>query len=322
MENIEIKQDTTYIFALGGIGEIGKNMYVVQHNKEIYIIDCGIKFANEDELPGVNGIICSFDYLIENKEKIKGLIITHAHEDHIGGIPYLLKKISNIKIYGAKLTLGIIKKKLKEHERSLLPHTEQIIDDNTVLNSSEFKIEFFRVCHSIPDSFGVYLETKAGKIISTGDFRFDFGNRGDETDILKIARLAERNIDVLLCESTNAEREGFSPSESTIINQLKRIILKAKGRIILSTFASNLGRVEEIIEIAINNNRKVCMCGRSMNTNIETSIECGFLQVNKNCFVEQREIKDIPDEQLLILSTGSQGEEMAALNRMSNGKHP
>ncbi|MDR3163766.1 MAG: ribonuclease J [Mycoplasmataceae bacterium] len=310
----------TYIFALGGVEEIGKNMYVIEHDDEIFIIDCGIKFADENVLFGVNAIICPFDYLLANKNKVKGLIITHAHEDHIGGIPYLLKTIPISKVYGAKLTNGIISRKLKEH-KDLLPHSFEAIDDNTKIQSKHFRIEFFRVCHSIPDAFGIYFETPNGKIVSTGDFRFDFCTQGDESDILKMGEIGRRGIDVLLCESTNANTPGFSLSEKYIIDELRRIITRARGRVLLSTFASNLGRIEEIIEIAVKAGKKIILCGRSMETNVETSINVGFLNVDQSCFVEQRDISKYKDEEIIILSTGSQGEELAALNQMANGKH-
>ncbi|MDR1234992.1 MAG: ribonuclease J [Mycoplasmataceae bacterium] len=320
METNTINKIPTYIYALGGIEEIGKNMYVVEHDNELFIIDCGIKFADESTLLGVNAIICPFDYLVENKDKVKALIVTHAHEDHIGGIPYLLKTLSIPRIYASKLTAGIIQKKLREHKDLLQFHFEHY-DDNTKINTKYFKIEFFRVCHSIPDAFGIFLETPNGKIVSTGDFRFDFCTQGDESDILKMADFGRREIDVLLCESTNADTPGFSMSERVITNELRRLILKAKGRIIISTFASNLGRIEEIIEIGIKAGRKICLCGRSMETNIETSITVGFLNVNKSCFIESRDVNQYKDEEVLILSTGSQGEEMAALSQMANGKH-
>jgi ribonuclease J len=318
METINNKP--TYIFALGGIEEIGKNMYVIEHDDEIYIVDCGVKFADANELPGVNGIIPPFDYLVENQSKIKALIITHAHEDHIGGIPYLLKTLPIPKVYVTHLTGGIITKKLKEH-RDLKPYKFEYFNDDTRIKSKYFEIEFYRVCHSIPDAFGVYIETPNGKIVSTGDFRFDFCAQGDESDIQKMAELGHRDIDVLLCESTNAENPGFSMSETFIIDNLKKIINKTKGRIILSTFASNLSRIEEIIAIAISAGRKICLCGRSMETNIQTSINVGFLNVSADMFIEQREISQYKDNEIFVLCTGSQGEEMAALNQMANGKH-
>lgn len=322
--NDEIKNNeiSTNIFALGGIEEIGKNMYVIEHDDEIFVIDCGVKFADENTLLGVNAIICPFDYLVANKTKLKGLIVTHAHEDHIGGIPYLLKTLSIPKIYGAKLTVGIITKKLREHARDLLPHSFQVIDDDYKIQTKHFKIEFFRVCHSIPDSFGIYFETPNGKIVSTGDFRFDFSTQGDESDILKIAEIGRRDIDVLLCESTNAETPGFSVSEKYIVDEIRRLINKIKKRILISTFASNLGRIEEIIEIAIKAGRKICLCGRSMETNIETSIKVGFLNVDKANFIETRDVSNYKPEEVLILLTGSQGEEMAALSQIAMGKHP
>lgn len=312
---------STNIFALGGIEEIGKNMYIIEHDDEIFIIDCGVKFADENTLLGVNAIICPFDYLVANATKVKGLIVTHAHEDHIGGIPYLLKTLSIPKIYGAKLTVGIITKKLREH-KDLLPHTFQVFDDDYKIQTKHFKIEFFRVCHSIPDSFGIYFETPNGKIVSTGDFRFDFSTQGDESDILKIAEIGRRDIDVLLCESTNAETQGFSISEKYIVDELRRIINKTKGRILISTFASNLGRIEEIIEIGIKAGRKICLCGRSMETNVETSIKVGFLNIDKEHFIETRDVEKYKPEEVMILSTGSQGEEMAALSQIAIGKHP
>lgn len=317
----EIKNTVpTNIFALGGIEEIGKNMYIIEHDDEIFIIDCGLKFADENVLLGVNAIICPFDYLVANKEKIAGLIVTHAHEDHIGGIAYLLKTLAVPKIYGAKLTVGIVTRKLREH-KDLLPHNFQVFDDNYKIQTKHFKIEFFRVCHSIPDSFGIYFETPNGKIVSTGDFRFDFSTQGDESDILKIAEIGRRDIDVLLCESTNAETPGFSISEKYIVDELRRIISKIRGRVFISTFASNLGRIEEIIEIGIKAGRKICLCGRSMETNIETSIKVGFLNVDKEYFIETRDVEKYKPEEIMVLLTGSQGEEAAALSQIAKGKH-
>lgn len=310
----------TVVFALGGVEEIGKNMYIIQHEDEIFIIDCGIKFADSNDLLGVDSIICPFDYLVKNKDKIKGLIVTHAHEDHIGGIPYLLKTVSIPAIYCAKLTAGIIKKKLKEH-KDINSFEFKTINDESVIKTKYFTIDFFRVCHSIPDAFGICFNTPNGNIVSTGDFRFDFSTQGDESDILKMAQIGARGITALLCESTNAETQGFSTSEKYIIAEIKKIIDNAKGRVFVSTFASNLGRIEEIIEIGIKNNRKICLIGRSMVTNIETSIDVGFLNVSKDCFIETREIGEYPDNEILVLCTGSQGEEMAALNQMALGKH-
>ena len=212
----------TKIWALGGIDEIGKNMYVFQQGDEIFIVDCGIKFADED-LPGVGGIICPFEALLEEKDKIKGLIITHAHEDHIGGIPYLLMTLDIPKIYGAQLSIEFIKKRLKEFPEIKFNNYE-VINDKTVIKTEEFKIEFYRVCHSIPDAFGIYFETKNAKIIESGDFKFDFAASGDEFDILKAAELGRRDVDVLMCESTNSETPGFGASEKYVIEELRNLI--------------------------------------------------------------------------------------------------
>lgn len=314
------QEKPTKIWCLGGIDEIGKNMYCVKQSNETFIVDCGIKFADED-LPGVGGLICPYDSLIARQDTIKGLIITHGHEDHIGGIPYLLMSIKKrFPIYGARLTIELIKKRL--HEFKEIPTPEFIvIDDNTIITTEEFKIEFFRVCHSIPDAFGIYMETKNARIIESGDFKFDFSTNGDEFNILKAAEFGKRDVDVLLCESTNAETHGFAASEKEVIDELKSIILTSPGRVFVSTFASNLQRIEEIIELGIKAGRKICLFGRSMNSNVAISMNIGLLNVSESEFIEPSDIKNFPDEQVLILCTGSQGEEMAALNQMAIGRN-
>lgn len=320
-KELERIKDSTQIFALGGIEEIGKNTYVIEHGDEIFIVDAGLKFPDEKELPGVDKIIPSYDYLKENERKIAGLIITHAHEDHIGGIPFLLKTVKVPKIYGAKLTLGIVQKKLNEHKDIVKPQFVTY-DDATEVKTKNFYITFFRVCHSVPDAFGVYFKTKNGTIVTTGDFRFDFSTAGDQTDMHKIAKLSQEGIDVLLIECTNAETPGFSDSEVKIIEEIGRIVRRSIGRVFISTFASNLGRIEEIIEIALKFKRKICVIGKSMDTNIKTSINVGYLNVNTRDFIEARDIEKYKDNEVMVISTGSQGEEMAALNIMAQGKHP
>ena len=289
----------TKIYALGGIEEIGKNMYVFEQNDELFIVDCGIKFASE-ELLGIDAIICPFDVLVENKQKIKGLIITHGHEDHIGGIPYLLMTVNIPVIYGSKLALEMIKKKLREFDIHKTP-TFTTIDDATKIKTKYFLIEFYRVCHSIPDAFGVYIETKNARIIESGDFKFDFSTKGDEFDVIKLAGFGKRDIDLLMCESTNAETEGFAPSEKYVIDELKNIIEMCPGRVYVATFASNLQRIDEIIQIAVKNKRKICLLGRSMNTNVGISIDIGFLNVSKSQFIEARDVNKYPDLNLLYM---------------------
>ncbi|MCF0227456.1 MAG: ribonuclease J [Malacoplasma sp.] len=309
----------TKIWALGGIDEIGKNMYVFQQGDEIFIVDCGIKFADED-LPGVGGIICPFEALLEEKDKIKGLIITHAHEDHIGGIPYLLMTLDIPKIYGAQLSIEFIKKRLKEFPEIKFNNYE-VINDKTVIKTEEFKIEFYRVCHSIPDAFGIYFETKNAKIIESGDFKFDFAASGDEFDILKAAELGRRDVDVLMCESTNSETPGFGASEKYVIEELRNLIEYAPGRVFVSTFASNLQRIEEIIQLGLKMNRKICLFGRSMNANVQIAINLGLLNVSKQQIIDSADLNKYPDNEIMILCTGSQGEEMAALNQMAIGRN-
>ena len=311
----------TKIFALGGIEEIGKNMYIIEHNNELFIIDCGNKFCDENKLPGVSSIICSFDYLLANRKKIKGLIITHAHEDHIGGIPYLLKAINIPNVYASSLSLLIIKHKLKEHNDIKQPKFIEIIDDYSI-KTEYFKIDFFRVCHSIPLCYGICLQTPNGNIVTCGDFRFDFFNRMEQTNIHKICDISKRGIDLLLCETTNAETLGFSTSEYLITNEIKKRLVNAKGRVLITTFASNLRRIENIIELAKNLKKRICIIGKSMETNIKSSIQLNLIKIFKQDFVEPVDIKNVADRDLLIILTGSQGEPNAALNMMANGRYP
>lgn len=311
----------TKILALGGIEEIGKNMYVFEHSDELFIIDCGNKFCDENKLPGVSSIICSFDYLLLNKKKIKGLIITHAHEDHIGGIPYLLKTMNIPNIYASSLSLLIIKHKLKEHNDIKQPKFIEITDD-FIIKEKYFTIDFFRVCHSIPLCYGVCLQTPNGNIVTCGDFRFDFFNKMEQTNIHKICNISKRGIDLLLCETTNAESLGFSTSEYLIINEIKKRLMNAKGRVLITTFASNLRRIENIIEIAKSLKKRICIIGKSMETNIKSSIQLNLIKTFKQDFVEPTDIKNIADRDLLIILTGSQGEPNAALNMMANGRYP
>jgi len=314
-------QKPTTIFALGGIEEIGKNMYIVEHDDEIWIIDCGNKFSDENELPGVNSVICPFDYLVDNQDKVQGLIITHAHEDHIGGVPYLLKTINVPVVYGSLLAHNIIKRKLKEHPDAKLNSFIDLQDDTTI-KSKHFKIDFFRVCHSIPLCYGMCINTPNGNIVTCGDFRFDFSDKMEQTDIHKICEIAKRGVDVLLCETTNAQQTGFSGSEKLVLDEIRRQISKAPGRVFITTFASNLRRIQNVIEIALQLNKRVCIIGKTMDDNIRTSINTGLIHAFKQDFVEPADVKNTPDEDLVIILTGSQGEPLAALNMMASGKYP
>lgn len=310
--------EKTKIFAMGGIEEVGKNMYVVEHGDEIIIMDAGIKFANE-LLLGMNGIIPNYDYLINNSNKDIYLVVTHGHEDHIGGIPYLLSKVDIKKIYAPSLATEIIKRKLNEFKLNF-PENE-IIDENLTVSLKNIKLDFFRVCHSIPDSFGVLIETPNGNIVNPGDYRFDFCS-DEQTDINKISKIAEKDIDILFIDTTNAEAEGFSASEIHVIDNLLKIIKNAKGRTFISTFSSNLSRIEKVIEGAVEMGKKICIIGRSMENNIKAAKKIGFLNITESDFVSTKDLESYKDNELLFILTGSQGEEKAALNQIALGIHP
>lgn len=307
------------IFALGGINEIGKNMYVIQYLDEIIIIDCGAKFADKSLL-GVNLIIPELTYLEDNKSKIKGLIVTHGHEDHIGGIPYMLKKL-NIPIYASRFTLGLIELKLKEQK--LLRETELIeITSDTQLEFGQIAVTFFKTSHSIPDCLGLVFHTPEGKVVHTGDFKFDLTPVNDQiSDIHKMAQIGTEGVLALISESTNAERPGSTPSEKLVASHLEEEFIKATGKIFISTFASNVNRIQQIVEAAIKTNRKLVLLGRSMVNVCSVAMRLGYLNIPNWMLIEARDMKQLPPERVVILCTGSQGEPLAALSRLSTGNN-
>lgn len=313
-------KEPTKIFALGGLEEIGKNMYGIEYKDDLIIIDCGIKFA-DNELLGIDGIIANFTYLHENAHKIKAVFITHGHEDHIGGIPYLLKEFNIPVIYAPKMASEFILRKLQEH-KDAKPTKIEVYTDDTVVKTKHFKIDFYRVNHSIPDSFGICVQTPNGNIVESGDFRFDFQAKGEEFNLQKVAEIASRKVALFLSETTNAEIPGFSSSEENIYANINKIIKEAIGRVILTTFASNTTRINKVIEIALSLGRKICLLGKSMEANVAISRKVGYINMSDTDLVSSRDIKKYPDENIMILCTGSQGEELAALNMMSRGKHP
>jgi ribonuclease J len=312
-------ENTLSIFALGGINEIGKNMYVLEYGDELFIIDCGAKFADKSLL-GVDLIIPELTYLEENQNKIKGLIVTHGHEDHIGGIPYMLKKV-NVPIYASRFTLGLIELKLKEHK--LLRETELIeINVDSRLEFNQLAVTFFKTSHSIPDCLGLIFHTPEGKVVHTGDFKFDLTPVNDQvSDIHKMAELGTQGVLALISESTNAERPGLTPSENIIGNQLEEEFLKATGKIFISTFASNVNRIQQIVEAATKTNRKLVLLGRSMVNVTSVAMKLGYLNVPSWMLIEPWEIKQLPPERVVILCTGSQGEPLAALSRLSTNRN-
>lgn len=322
MENINTqnKHKPTYIYALGGLEEIGKNTYVIEYDDSLIVVDIGIKFVNETCL-GFDALLANYSVLNEKQDKVKALVITHGHEDHIGAIVHLLRKVHIPKIIAPRLPVELIKKKLAEHKD--ITHIPEIIpyEDDCQFEIGKIKIDFFRVCHSIPDSFAVFFNTPNGNIVETGDFRFDFATDGDQTDLTKLISIGQRNVDVLLCESTSSEVPGFSESEKYIINNIIDYIKNAKGRIFVSTFASNLSRIESIIANAINMNKKIIILGKSMEANVKISRKLGYLKAKDTDFIQPKDANDYPDNQILVILTGSQGEANAALNMMAKGKH-
>lgn len=319
----EKSSQSTYFFGLGGIEEIGKNCYCVEHQDEILILDFGIKFGNKQTQPGVTGLIANLEYLIQEKSKIVGLFITHGHEDHIGGIVHLLNKIDIPTIYAPSLATELIKKKIEEHKPIYEP---KIVTYNasSLFFTKYFGIDFFEVNHSIPDSFGFSISTPNGYIVFSGDFRFDLKNKINSKAFQRLINIGSREVDLLLCESTAAAQPGFNESELTIIQELKNIISSARGRIIITFFASNLGRIEEIVKLANSKGKKIAIFGRSIESSLKCSQAAGLLNNFdlKSNLVSAQELDSVPDDQLIIICTGSQGEESSALSIISKGTHP
>lgn len=318
---VKIKQKEVAVFAIGGLHEIGRNMYCVQYQDEIVIMDCGIKFP-EDELLGINYVISDYSYLVKNREKIKALVVSHGHEDHIGGIPFLLEKIPEIPVYATPFALALIKSKCEEH--GILDRTELHEEhEDTVLTFDKLKVTFFRTTHSIPDTLGIAVHTPLGAVVFTGDFKFDLTPVMNQPapNFQRMAQLGEEGVLALLSDSTNAEVPQFTKSERFVAGSLHNIITGIEGRIIFATFASNLYRVSTAIQAAIDTGRKVAIFGRSMENGIQNGIDLGYLDVPEGLIVDAETINSLPPEKVMILCTGSQGEPLAALSRIANGTH-
>ena len=318
-EEFRFKASPLKIIPLGGLLEIGKNITVFEYEDEIIIVDCGLAFPTEDML-GIDFVIADMTYLVKNKDKIKGLVITHGHEDHIGGIPYLLKQI-NVPIYATRFTIALIENKLEEHH--LLRSTKlNVVDQRQIVNLGKMKVEFIRTAHSIPDAVGIALHTPAGVVVHTGDFKIDYTPiDGQKVDLGRFAELGNEGVLALMSDSTNAERKGFTNSESTIGEVFDDLFVNCKKRIVIATFSSNVHRVQQIINSSVKYGRKVAICGRSMVNVIETASKLGYMDVPENTIVDIDLINKYPEEALTIITTGSQGEPMSALTRMASGEH-
>lgn len=310
------KNKETLVCALGGLGEVGKNMYVIMHEDELFIIDSGVMFP-EDDLMGIDYVLADYSHLKNIQDKIKGLIITHGHEDHIGGIPFLLQNIEIPVIYAPNIASKLIKNKLEE--RNIKMPKTITVNEELIIKTKHFNIEFFTTTHSIPDSFGMAIKTPNGTIVETGDFKFDFTPIGPIANLGKMAAIGNEGVTLLLSDSTNALTPGFSNSESVVDEALSEIFAaNTDSRIILATFASNIYRLTHIVETCKENNRKVVTFGRSMNTNIEIALECGYIK-DKDIFISSEEANKMDPSKVCLLCTGSQGEPLAALSRIANG---
>ena len=318
-EDFRFKPSNLKIIPLGGLHEIGKNITVFEYENDIIIVDYGLAFP-EDDMLGVDLVIPDISYLEKNKDKIRALIITHGHEDHIGAIPYLLKKI-NVPIYATRLTCGLIRNKLEEHK--LVKSTKLVeVKQGEVVKAGKFSVEFIRSSHSIPDSVALAIKSPAGTVIHTGDFKIDYTPiDGQIMDFGRLAELGNEGVLALMSDSTNSERKGYTMSEKTVGDVFERLFQGCRKRIVVATFASNVHRVQQIVNCAVRYNRKIAVCGRSMINMINTARELDYIKVPDNVFIDIDMIKNYTDDQLVIITTGSQGEPMSALTRMASGEH-
>jgi ribonuclease J len=312
-------KDKIKIIPLGGLNEIGKNLTAIEYKNEVVVIDCGLAFP-EDDMLGIDVVIPDISYLLKNKEKVKGIFLTHGHEDHIGALPYALKHL-NVPVYGTKLTLGIVETKLKEH--NLLSSANlRCVKPKDVVKLENLTVEFIRTSHSIADATAIAIHTPMGIVFHSGDFKIDFTPiDGSVADITRFAELGKKGVIVMLADSTNVERSGYTMSERTVGEAFQNIFAEAEGRIIVATFASNVHRIQQIITAAVKFNRKVAVSGRSMENIVGVATELGYLKAEEDVLIDIDDIKKYPDNRIVIITTGSQGEPMSALSRMAASEH-
>ncbi|MEW6911168.1 ribonuclease J [Trueperella pyogenes] len=313
-----IQNGTLRIVPLGGIGEIGRNMTVFEIDGRMIIVDCGVLFPEESQ-PGVDLILPDFDYIEDRLHQIDGIILTHGHEDHIGGVPYLLRLREDIPIIGSQLTIALVEAKLAEHR--IRPYT-LVVEEGDIENLGNFECEFIAVNHSIPDALAVFIRTNAGTVLHTGDFKMDqLPLDGRITDLRSFARVGEEGVDLFMCDSTNAEVPGFVPSEANIGPVIESVFAQARGKIVVASFASHVHRVQQVLDAAYKYERKVCFVGRSMVRNMGIAEELGYLSVPEDTLVDLKNADSVPDDEIVYMSTGSQGEPMAVLSRIASGAH-
>lgn len=307
------------IIPLGGLGEIGKNITVFEYGEDIIVVDCGMAFP-DDEMLGIDLVLPDTTYLAKNKERVKGIVLTHGHEDHIGALPYVLRDV-NVPVYGTRLTLGLLEYKLEEHGMLSKCHLQTVTQGQTI-NLGVFRVEFIRSTHSIADAVALAIHTPIGIVVHTSDFKVDYTPiSGESIDLARFAELGKKGVMLLMCDSTNVERPGYTMSERTVGETFEEIFMNARSRILVATFASNIHRVQQVVNAAAKYGRKVAICGRSMVNVSNKAIELGYLTVPEGMLVDIDKIKNYRPEQLVIVSTGSQGEPMSALTRMALGAH-
>ena len=313
-----MEKELLRVIPLGGLGNIGRNMMVFEFNEDIIVVDVGIMFPEEDML-GVDLVLPDFSYLLEKKEKIRGIFLTHGHEDHIGALPYLLKQIS-VPVFSTKLTDGLVRVKCREHK--IDTSNFKVVEPGGNIQSGAFEVEFFSVAHSIPDACGLIIRTPLGNIVHTGDFKLDYTPVMNQfTDLTRLGQIGAEGCLLLLADSTYAEIEGFTPSEQKVGDSLRHLTAAAEGRVIVATFASLIARIQQVIDAAVLDNRKVFITGRSMINNVAMARELGYLEVPANTIVGVEEMRKLEPDKLTVLTTGSQGEPTSALTRMANGEH-
>jgi len=314
--------ETCRIVALGGLGEVGKNMTVYECGGEIVVVDAGLAFPRDEHL-GVDLVLPDFSYLRDRAESIRAVILTHGHEDHVGSLPYLMREVEIPEVWATRLTLGLIKSKLDEHGLLRAAELREVHPDDPPRELGPFRIEFVRMAHSIPDSVAIVLETPAGRIVHTGDYKLDHTPvDGLKTDVGRLAELGNRGVDLLLGDSTNAERPGVTGSERLVGEAFRQIIPVREGRVLIASFASNVHRMQQAVDVAIETGRKVCVVGRSMRKNVNIARNLGYLEAPDDAFIQPKELADLAPHEALVLCTGSQGEPLSALTRIAYNDHP